>query len=58
MAEEGLTTDYFQSFVDQQCIRELLLPDDVARIVVFLASPLSDGITGQTLVVDNGWRFV
>lgn len=30
------------------------LPEDVARIVVFLASPLSDYVTGQVIHVDGG----
>ena len=33
---------------------KLLSPEDVAQAVLFLASPLSDMIQGQTLVVDGG----
>lgn len=30
-------------------------PDDIAEAVVWLASPLSDWVTGQTIDVDGGW---
>ena len=30
-------------------------PDDIAGTAVFLASPASDFLTGQLIVVDGGW---
>ena len=41
--------------VSQQCLKRRIVPLDIARAVLFLASDLSDGLTGQTLNVDGGW---
>jgi 3-oxoacyl-[acyl-carrier protein] reductase len=38
----------------RQCLDRRLLPVDVARAALFLASELSDGMTGQTINVDGG----
>lgn len=36
-------------------LRRAGIPDDLAGVAVFLASPASDYMTGQTVVVDGGW---
>jgi enoyl-[acyl-carrier protein] reductase III len=36
----------------------LVTPDDVANVVLFLASPLADMIQGQTIVVDGGYSIL
>ncbi len=38
----------------RQCLDRRLLPVDVARAALFLATELSDGITGQIINVDGG----
>ncbi len=39
-----------------QCIKRLLMPDDVARLVLWLASDDSRMCTSQCWTVDGGWR--
>jgi 3-oxoacyl-[acyl-carrier protein] reductase len=41
--------------VDERSIKALQTPDDLVGTVAFLASPDSDFITGQTIVVDGGF---
>jgi NAD(P)-dependent dehydrogenase (short-subunit alcohol dehydrogenase family) len=38
-----------------QCLKELLGPADVARLVLWLAADDSRVCTGQNWVVDGGW---
>lgn len=38
-----------------QCIPDLLQPEEVAEVALFLGSEASSGITGQELLVDRGW---
>lgn len=47
-----------QSIVSRTPLRRLATPDDVAGAVVFLASPLSDFITGDNLLVTGGETMI
>ncbi len=38
-----------------QSLKRRIVPADIARVAVFLASDLAAGMTGQTLNVDGGW---
>ena len=38
-----------------QCISDLLQPEEIAEVALFLASDASRGMTGQELLVDRGW---
>lgn len=46
--------DKFNEYLDKQCLKEFLLPPDVARMALFLIADDSRLITGQTFVVDGG----
>ena len=43
-----------QRFLDLQSLKFRLLPDEVARAALFLASDEARGIAGQNLIVDAG----
>lgn len=44
----------FASYLDRQCLKEFLLPADVARMALWLTADDSRLVTGQTFVVDGG----
>ncbi len=39
-----------------QCIPDLLQPEEIAQVVLFLASDVSKAITGQEILADRGWE--
>jgi len=40
---------------ERQCLKRRLVPDDIARFVVFMASEEAGACTNQQYVVDGGW---
>jgi NAD(P)-dependent dehydrogenase (short-subunit alcohol dehydrogenase family) len=47
-----------ESSVALRSLKRIQMPDDVVGAMLFLASPLSDFITGQTINVDGGISFL
>ncbi len=50
-----LTPEYEAEVLSRQHLKRHLQPEDVARLVLFLAADDSAGITGQHHVIDAGW---
>lgn len=50
-----LNPDYEAEILARQCLKRHLAPDDVARLVLFLASDDAAAITSQSYIVDGGW---
>ncbi|MBL8669165.1 MAG: SDR family oxidoreductase [Alphaproteobacteria bacterium] len=53
--EKWLTPEGEATLMKEQCLKRKLVPDDVARVVVFLASDEASACTNQHYVVDGGW---
>ena len=54
-AEKAVSTpEQIAGAIASQCLNRRLQPIDVARVCLFLASKLSDGVTGQIVNVDGG----
>lgn len=54
MEKKVATREQMAAIVEQQSLQRRLQPIDVARVCLFLASELSDAMTGQTVNVDAG----
>jgi D-xylose 1-dehydrogenase len=49
------TPEYKAKIMAAQALKRDILPEDVARLVLFLAADDSSAITNQSYVVDGGW---
>jgi NAD(P)-dependent dehydrogenase (short-subunit alcohol dehydrogenase family) len=50
-----LTEEYKQRVLANQALKRMIYPDEVARLVLFLAADDSAAITNQSYVIDGGW---
>jgi NAD(P)-dependent dehydrogenase (short-subunit alcohol dehydrogenase family) len=50
-----LTDAYKAEILANQALKRMILPEEVARLVLFLASDDSSAITNQSYVIDAGW---
>jgi len=60
LSEENPTEEmlrFRQSSIGNRSLKRVQVPQDVVGAMLFLASPLSDFITGQTINVDGGISF-
>ncbi|MBB5746385.1 SDR family NAD(P)-dependent oxidoreductase [Brevundimonas variabilis] len=53
--ELWVTPETEKEIYANQCLKRRLVPDDVARVVVFMSSEEAGAITNQHHVVDGGW---
>jgi len=53
--DKWLTPESLKELEQRQCLKRKLMPDEVARFTVFLASEEASACTNQQYVVDGGW---
>ena len=49
------TPEYEQEVLTSQAIKRMIHPEEVARLVLFLAANDSSAITNQSYIIDGGW---
>lgn len=50
-----MSPEYEQEVLSRQCIKRNILPEEVARLVLFLAADDSEAMTNQNYIIDGGW---
>ena len=51
----GSEHEYTAAILAFQALKRNLVPEDVARLILFLAADDSQAITNQSFIVDGGW---
>ena len=46
---------YEAEILGNQCLKRILAPEDVSRLILFLAADDSSAITNQSYTIDAGW---
>jgi 2-deoxy-D-gluconate 3-dehydrogenase len=58
LKDSGMTDEQMRKMIEEFTthipLRRMGVPDDIAKAAVFLASPASDYVTGETILVDGG----
>jgi NAD(P)-dependent dehydrogenase (short-subunit alcohol dehydrogenase family) len=50
-----MSPEYEQEVLSRQCLKRHILPEEVARLVLFLAADDSASMTNQNYIIDGGW---
>ena len=50
-----LTEDSEKELMHRQCVKRKLIPEDIARFVLFMASDEAAACSNQSYIVDGGW---
>lgn len=53
--EKWLTPEGEKELMQRQCLKRKLVPDEIAKFTVFLASDEASACTNQQYIVDGGW---
>jgi len=50
-----MSPEYEREVLSRQCLKRHILPEEVARLVLFLAADDSESMTNQNYIIDGGW---
>jgi D-xylose 1-dehydrogenase len=53
--ELWFTEEYKEQILSRQALKRMILPEEVAKLILFLGSDESLAITNQSFIIDGGW---